>query len=150
MVTSAFWHSNNSFPRPGVSKIKNTHSLLYEGQFQDFQSILKYVLSQFTLLNLVSWLTPCWFQHCPLFEVFESSQCLCFHYLQIADCADGVLKPRCRLLHWGCSWIHLKPAVWRVPCMVCGSSIHATQFRTPQGLIVAHKSLSNLRKHYQS
>jgi len=37
------------------------HSLLYEGQFQDIQNILKYVLSQLSLLNLVSWPTPYWF-----------------------------------------------------------------------------------------
>jgi len=37
------------------------HSLLYEGQFQDFQNIMKYVLSLLSLLNLVSWLTPYWF-----------------------------------------------------------------------------------------
>jgi len=35
------------------------HSLLYEGQLQDFQNIMKYVLSQLSLLNLVPWLTPC-------------------------------------------------------------------------------------------
>jgi len=34
------------------------HSWLYEGQFQDFQNIMKYTLSQLSLLNLVSWLTP--------------------------------------------------------------------------------------------
>ena len=34
------------------------HSLLFEGQFQDFHIIMKYVLSQLCLLNLVSWPTP--------------------------------------------------------------------------------------------
>ena len=33
-------------------------SLQYDGQVQDFQNIMKYVLSQVSLLNLVSWPTP--------------------------------------------------------------------------------------------
>jgi len=34
------------------------HSLLYDSQFQDFQNIMKYILSQLSLPNLVSWPTP--------------------------------------------------------------------------------------------
>jgi len=37
------------------------YPLPYEGQFQDFHNIMKYVLSQLSLLNLVSWPTRCWF-----------------------------------------------------------------------------------------
>jgi len=33
------------------------HYLLYEGQFQHFHNMLKYVLSELSSLNLVSWLT---------------------------------------------------------------------------------------------
>jgi hypothetical protein len=33
------------------------HSLLYEGQFLDFQNIMKYVLFQLSMPNLVSWPT---------------------------------------------------------------------------------------------
>jgi hypothetical protein len=54
----------------------NTQSLLYEGQFQDFQNIMKYVLSQWYLLNLVSWQTPYWIKHCLVFKLCDSSQCL--------------------------------------------------------------------------
>ena len=126
------------------------HSLLYQGQFQDFQNIMKYVLSQLSLLNLVSWPTPYWFYHCPLFEVFDSSQCLYFHSLQIADLTNGLPKTWCGLGHQDCSWMHCKPAVWRAPFMVCGSSMQATQFRRPLVLIAARVSSNNLRKHYQS
>ena len=34
------------------------HSLVYKSQFQDFQNIAKYVHSQLSLENLVSWPTP--------------------------------------------------------------------------------------------
>jgi len=96
------------------------YSLLYECQFQDFQNILKYILSQLSLLNLVSLPTPCWFEHCPLLELFDSSQCLCFNSLQIADRTQGLPKTWCGLLHPDCSWINPKPAVWCAPCNVCG------------------------------
>jgi len=126
------------------------HSLLYEGQFQDFQNIMKYVLSQLSLLNLVSWPTPGWFWHCFHFEVFDSSWCLCFHSLQIADRAHGLPKTWCGFLHWDSSWMHIKQTVWRAPCMVYGSSMQATRFQRPQVLIGARVSSSNLREHYQS
>jgi len=124
------------------------NSLLSEGQFQDFWNIMKYVLSQISLLILVSWPTPHWFEHCPPFKVFDCSQCLCFHYLQIADRPHGLPKTWRSLFHPDCSWIHLKPAVRRVPCMVCSFSIQATRLWRPQVFIVAQESLSNLRKQY--
>jgi len=37
------------------------HYLLYGGLFQYIQNVMKYVLSQRSLINLVSWPTPCWF-----------------------------------------------------------------------------------------
>jgi len=126
------------------------HSLLYEGQFQHFQNTLKYVLSQISWLNLVSWPTPYRFLHCPLFEAFDCSQCLRFHSLQIGDQAHGLPKTWCRLWHWDCSWMHIKPAIWRAPCKVCGYSMQATRFQRPQGLIAARLSSSNLRWHDQS
>jgi hypothetical protein len=119
-------------------------------EFQDFQNMMKYILSQLSLVNLVPWLAPCWFYHCLLFEVFDYSHCLCFHSLQIADCAQGLPKTWCSLIHPDCSWEHLKPAVWCVPWMEYGSAKQATRLHRPQVLITAHVSWSNLRKNYQS
>jgi len=149
MRTLAFWQSMNSFRRPGVMVINTANIPCYiHVSFRTFK-ILKYILSQLSLLNQVSWPTPCWFEHCPHFEVSESSQCQCFHFLQNADCAHGLPKTWCGRLHPDCWWKYLKPVVWCAPCMVCGSTMQATRFRRPQVLIAAHKSLSNLRKHYQ-
>jgi hypothetical protein len=49
-IVSATWCQHSVYSK---------HSLLSEGQLQDFQNIIKYVLSQISLLNLVSWPTPC-------------------------------------------------------------------------------------------
>jgi len=75
---------------------------------------------------------------------------VCLHLLQIADRADGLPKTWSSLSQPDCSWIHLKPAEWCVPCMVCGFSMQATRFRRPQGLIIIHKLLSNLTMGHQS
>jgi len=93
--------------------------------------------------------TPGWFEHCPLFEVFVSSQCVCFPSLQIADLAHWLPKTWCSLLHLDFSWMHLKSAVWWGPCMVCGSSMQAARFQKPHVLIGAGESSCDLRKHYQ-
>jgi hypothetical protein len=111
---------------------------------------MKYNLAQFFLINLVSWPTPYWFSHCPLFQVIDSSQCLCFHSLQVADHSNGLCKTWCGLLHWDCSWMHPKPAVLRAQCMVCGYSMQATRFERPQVLIALCKSWNNLKKHHES
>jgi len=120
------------------------HSLLSEGQFQGFHNIMKYVLSQLSLLNLVSWLTPCWFHHSPLFEIFDSYRSLCVHFLHNADRADGLPKTWCGLLHSDCNWMHQKRAEWCAPWVVCGLSMRATRFRMPQRWLVTYETSSNL------
>jgi len=70
-------------------------------------------------------------------------------FSQIADHGYGLPKIRCGLLHRECSWMHLKPTVRRVPCMVYGSSMQATGFQRPQVLITVHMPLSNLRQNYR-
>jgi len=125
------------------------HSLRQEGQFQNIQNILKCVLSQLSLLNLVSWPTPCWFEHSPPVEVFDSSKHLCFRSRQTAEHAHVLPMTWCGLLQPDYPWMQLKPAVWRAPWMVCGSSMQTTLMRKPQVLIAAHESSSNLRKHFQ-
>ena len=140
----------NSFWWPGVSVINIPSNLWYmKGQFQDFQNMFQFILSQLFLLNLVSWQTLCCFEHCPTFEVFDSSQCLRFHSLEIADHAHGLPKPWWGLSHPDCSWMHLEQAEWHAPCMVCGFLMQATRFRSLQGLVVIRESSSNLRKRYQ-
>jgi hypothetical protein len=59
-------------------------------------------------------------------------------------------KTWCTVLHRDCSWMHLMQDVWRVQCMVCGSSTQATRFLRAQVVIAARMSSSKLRKHYQS
>jgi len=125
------------------------HFFVSEGQFQNFQNMVIYVLSQLSFRNLVSWPKPYWFERCPLFEALDSSQCLCFHSLQIADRAHGLPKTWCGRLHWDCSWMHLIPVVWRAPCTLCGSSKLTTQFLWPRVLIAARVTSSNLRRHCQ-
>jgi len=137
------WRRAERNPPPWcLWKLWRSHSARTELFFAD-------VLSQLSLLKLVSWPTPCWFKQCPYFKVFDSSHCLCFHSIQICDHAHGLPKTWCGLLHRDCSWMHLQPAVLHAPWMVCGSSMLATQFRRPQGLIAANQSSSNLRKQYQ-
>jgi hypothetical protein len=126
------------------------HSPLFEGQFQDFQNIMKYILSQWSLLNLVSWPTPYWFLHWPLFEDFDSSWCLYFHFLQIADGTQGLPKIWCGVIHQDWLWMPLTPAVWHMPYMIYGSSMPDTRFQRPQVMIAAPVSSRNLRKHYES
>jgi len=59
------------------------------------------------------------------------------------QCVGSILGNQFRILL-------TKPAVWRVPCKVCGFLMQATRFQRLQVLIAAHKSSSELRKHYQS
>jgi len=125
------------------------HSSVYESQFQDFQNITKFVLSQLSLLNLVSWPTPYWFERWPIFEAFDSFKCLSFHSLQNADRAHGLPKTWLGLLHHNSSRMHPEPAVWRAPFMVCGSAMQATRFQRLQVLIAARLSSSDLRRHCQ-
>jgi len=46
--------------------------------------------------------------------------------------------------------MHLKPAVWRAQCRVCGSSMQDTQFITPQELILIWLLSSMFTKHHPS
>jgi len=124
------------------------HSVLFEGRFQEFEKYFKYILSQLSLLNLVSWPTPCWLLHCPLYKVFDSFQCICFHSLQITDHTHGLPKPWCGLLNPDCSWMQLKEAEWCAACIVCCCSMQATRCERPQGLIVICESFNNMRKCY--
>jgi len=82
-LVSAISCQRNQYPK---------HSLLNAAQFQDFEYIMKYVLSQWSMHNLGWWPSRYWFKYCPLREVFDSFRYLWFYSVQIVDRVNGLHK----------------------------------------------------------
>jgi len=149
MGTFALWQSIILFWWPGVSVIN----------MEVFSAIWRWVSRLSKYLDICTF-SIIFAKHSLIADTLLILALPSFRSLWLLPMSMLSFSPKCRsrswlpkiwcgLLHWESSWMHLKPAVCRVPSMDSGSSMLATRFRRLHGLIAAHKLLSNLRKRYQ-
>jgi len=150
MRTFAYWKSINSFRRPVVSLINSGCILCYmEISFRTFNiSWNTYFLNPLGKPGLMA--NTLFILALPSFRSLWLFPMSMLSFSPNADCTHGLPKTWCGILHQDCTWMHLKPAVWRASCMVCDSTMQANQCRRAQGLIAAYESSTHLRKDFLS